>query len=114
MIVELWGNSSGSRGPRELKQEKEAGGREARLVTQTYSYKSQPRVGKPEIQVNLIGYHVRRGLTLDVGSLRSFPWDLLVYRGKVKPRNQVRHWASMHICVPEEDDLSKGKSNNQM
>ena len=110
MTVEFWGNSSGSRGPRELKQEKEAGGREARLVTQTYSYKSQPRVGKPEIQVNLIGYHVRRGLTLDVGSLRSF----LVDRGKVKPRNQVRHWASMHICVPEEDDLSKGKSNNQM
>ena len=114
MTVQLWGNSSGSRGPRGQKQEKEAGGREARLVTRTYSYKSRPRVGKPEILVTLSGYHLRRGLTLDEGSLRSFPQDLLVYKGKVKPRNQVRHWASMHICVPEEDDLSKGKPNNQM
>lgn len=80
----------------------------------TYSYTSRPRVGKSDILVNLIGYHLRRGLTLDVGSLRSFPQDLLVHKGKVKPRNQVRHWASMHICVPEEDDLSKGKPNNQM
>ena len=85
MTVEFWGNSSGSRGPRELKQEKEAGGREARLVTQTYSYKSQPRVGKPEIQVNLIGYHVRRGLTLPLYTSRSHGNDLRLPTSKVKP-----------------------------
>lgn len=45
MTVQLWGNSSGSRGPRERKQEKEAGGREARLVMRTDVFLQEPAQG---------------------------------------------------------------------